>query len=247
MSKGFTVYPGATPLRVVSVVLAAMLAYAVVRTHVGFVLAQVMPEAALSIDPHNSSAMNARADEWFAQPVPADEGERRAAFTVRTLERSPYEIGALRNLAEHARSKGLTTRMIALYALAGRISIRDVPTHRWLYELYVGRSDHVKAVNEADIILRSSEASWADMIPRLMDNLSQDGFRAALTDKLVTRPYWRDMFLFRLGGSDSHAAYAYGLFSALKARKSPANIGDLAPYFRWAMAKQSPATSAVLL
>jgi hypothetical protein len=228
------------PLRIVSVVLALLLAYVVVRTHVGFVLAQVMPEVALSIDPRNSSAMNARADEWFAQKVTADEGERRAAFTIRTLERSPYEIGAIRNLAENARAKGQIPRMIALYALAGRISIRDVPTHRWLYELYLGRSDFAKAINEADIILRSNQDSWTDMMPRLMESLGQEGFRSALLNRLLTRPAWRDMFLYRLASSDRHAAHGFGLFKDLKARNSPANIGELAPYFRWAMNTQPP-------
>jgi hypothetical protein len=213
------------------------------RSGLAFFLATpVTAELALRIDPTNSDAMSMRADEWLKTVQMGDEAAQLTAFSKRTLERSPYEVVALRDIGFITAANDDEPGAAKLLSLAARLSLRDYLTHAWLLSYRFRTGQTAAAVHEADIVLRQQVENWDLVLPALVTLTRDIRVVEPLAQTLATGPYWRGTFLQKLGTINPNPAATFALFKRLADLGAPATSGELESYFVVAGPKMAPGT-----
>lgn len=217
---------------------AAVLALAIVaggftlRSGLAFLLATpATAEVALQIDPTNTDAMSVRADEWLKTVQLGDEAATLAAFSRRTLERSPYEVIALRDIGIITAANDDEPGAEKLLSLAARLSLRDYLTHAWLLDYRFRTGNVAAAVHQADIVLRQQAENWDIVMPALIALTNDRRVIEPLAQTLATRPVWRGNFLYRLSETNPDPPNTFALLTRLKTLGAPANKEELDQYF----------------
>src|SRR3569623_3668855 len=100
------------------------------RSGLAFFLATpATSELALRIDPTNGDAMRMRADEWLKTVQMGDEAARLTEISKRALERSPYDVVALRDIGYITAANDDDPGAAKLLSLAARLTLREYLTN----------------------------------------------------------------------------------------------------------------------
>lgn len=241
MAKMMTIRRGTWVARAATLVLLLVGGLFTLRSGLAFFLATpVTSELALRIDPTNTDAMSMRADEWLKTVQMGDEAARLTEFSKRALERSPYEVVALRDIGFITAANDDEPGAAKLLSLAARLSLRDYLTHAWLLSYRFRTGQTAAAVHQADIVLRQQVENWDLVLPALVALTKDMRVVEPLSQTLATKPYWRGTFLEKLGSSNPNPAATFALLKRLIALRAPATEGELEPYFNAAGSKMSP-------
>jgi len=219
-------------VRVVVITFVLVAAFFTLRSGLAFALAT--PETAslaVRIDPTNTNALIVDANERLKTVALGAPAARLAADSKRILERSPYEVVALRNIGIIAASNDNEKVAAKQLDMAARLSLRDYLTHAWLLDYRFRTNELAPAVEEADILLRQDEQNWPVILPALVALTRDQRIIDPLARVLAARPYWRSTFLTRLGGDNPYPDATLALLTRLKAIRSPASKEELDPYF----------------
>ena len=169
------------------------------------------PQRALQWVPrHPMALLNLAGQQLHAGRVDDAQSTARRLLAVEPLEGCGFRI-----LAEAAALQGDDDKALALYRIAAQRSPRDVPTSAWLTEHFLVAGDYPAALEQIDVILRTSPSYGATLLP-LMAKLALDPvFAADLARVLEQRPRWRSRLLSTLHRSDDPRA-ADAVMSALR-------------------------------
>jgi hypothetical protein len=162
------------------------------------------PAVVLAWNGNDGAALVSQAEHRLAVApaiAPVDDVKQLAA---RALARSPLEVGAVRLLALTAERGGDADRAERLMTIAGRRSLRDGPTHAWLFDHWFRRQAWTKAFTHADILLRTHPQVAPAIDPSLVSAVSvMPEARHALALRLAPGPFWRARFLPDLAQSEA--------------------------------------------
>lgn len=227
-----TIQRGTRAVRAAVSALAVIAGILTLRSGLAFFLAApATAEIALQIDPTNTAAMSARADEWLKTVQLGNEAASLAAFSRRTLERSPYEVVALRDIGFITAANDDQAGAAKLLSLVSRLSLRDYLTHAWLLDYRFRTGQVAEAVREADIVLRQQAENWDVIMPALIALTNDRRVIEPLARTLTTRPVWRSEFLYKLSDANPNPAGTFALLMRLKAMGAPASKEELDRYF----------------
>ena len=201
------------------------------RAALGFVLAPVSPPLALRVAP-TSAVARARAASVVIYTAQDRAGLIRGRqLATAALARSPTQAIALRDWGLVEVQLGNARRGERAIALAGRLTLRDYPTHAWLYDAAISRGDRIAAAREADIVLRQDTANFATFLPILATASTDAALRAAVVARLGLNPLWRDSYLLALASTAPLAA-AWPVLEQAHGWSPPPAPQVYAPYFR---------------
>ena len=235
-----TIQRGTRGVRAAVLALAIMAGVFTLRSGLAFFLATpATAELALQIDPTNSDAMSARADEWLKTVQLGDEAASLAAFSRRTLERSPYEVVALRDIGFITAANDDEAGAAKLLSLVSRLSLRDYLTHAWLLDYRFRTGEIAESVREADIVLRQQAENWDVIMPALVALTNDQRVIEPLARTLATKPVWRSNFLYKLNEANPNPPGTFALLMRLKGLGAPASKEELDQYFVFA-GKKTP-------
>lgn len=207
-----------------------------------FYLAGARPDLALQFAPHHAEALAADADRAIFTAKDATQIESVAGKAREALLRSPLQVSALRNLAFVDAMHNRNSRAMTAFALAGRLSLRDFPTHFWLLRRGYESGDYNATLREADILLNQDSDTWQVLIPMLVQ-LQQGSPLREMIVRMIARghPVWGSSYLQELGRS-GRPNDAFATFRDLQSAGHPASVADLTPYFRRATTSVDPTT-----
>ncbi|WP_218016273.1 hypothetical protein [Sphingomonas asaccharolytica] len=208
----------------------------------GFYLAGGRPDLALRFAPHHADALAADADLAIFKAKDARQIELVAGKAREALLRSPLQVSALRNLAFVDAMHNRNSQAAAAFALAGRLSLRDFPTHFWLLRSGYELGDYNATLREADILLNEDSDTWQVLIPMLVQLQEGSPLRGMIV-RMIARahPVWASSYLQELGRSGRPEG-AFATFRDLQSAGHPASVADLTPYFRRASTDVDPTT-----
>jgi hypothetical protein len=170
-----------------------VVAVLMLRASLANILRRIDPAVALSINPANGEAAEARAEQLMIESV-ANRSEA-AALARRALDRSPVSAGAARILATAKLAGGNVDAARRLMTYSERVSRRDLPTQAWLIEDAVQRDDIPMALHHYDVALRSVDQAKALLLPILVKAIAQPPVVDSLIVTLAARPLWAPTFL----------------------------------------------------
>jgi hypothetical protein len=227
-----TIQRGTRGVRAAVLALAIVAGIFTLRSGLAFFLATpATAELALQIDPGNTEAMSARADEWLKTVQLGNEAARLAAFSRRTLEGSPYEVVALRDIGIITAANDDEAGAEKLLSLASRLSLRDYLTHAWLLDYRFRSGAIAESVHEADIVLRQQAENWDVIMPALIALTNDPRVIEPLARALTTKPVWRGNFLYKLSEANPNPSASFALLKRMKALGVPASKEELDRYF----------------
>jgi len=233
---------GTTAVRAAVLAGALVAGFFTLRSGLAFTLATpATAELAVRIDPTNTNALSVDANERLKTVELGAPAAKLAADSKRILEHSPYEAVALRNIGIITASNDDEKGAAKLLDLAARLTLRDYLTHAWLLDYRFRTNEVAPAVKEADILLRQDDQNWPVILPALITLTRDPRIIDPLARTLATRPYWRGIFLSRLGSDNPHPDATFALFSRLKAIGSAASKEELDAYFIKSADRLSPA------
>ena len=152
------------------------------------------PEVALQWMPRHPQALLTLAERQLA----AGRIDEARATARRLLAVEPLEGRGFRVLAEAAAQQGHRAQALVLYRIAARRSPRDTPTRAWLTEHFLVTGDYPAALEQIDILLRTSPNQGATLLPLLAQLAVDPVFAADLVRVLQRRPQWRPGLLSTL-------------------------------------------------
>lgn len=123
---------------------------------------------------------------------------RARALAEAALVQEPANAAAARTLAMAALLQDREGDAARLFAIAERLSRRDLPTQLWLIEDRVRRNDVAGALLHYDRALRASPESHALLLPVLVDASAAPGIAPPLARLVARQPYWAKPFAIRL-------------------------------------------------
>ena len=236
-----TLRRGTAAARIVVVAVALVASFFTVRSGLAFMLATPAgARIALRIDPTNTNALSADADERLKTVELGAPAAKLAEDSKAILRRSPYEVVAMRDIGIITDSTDDHVGANKFLSLAARLSLRDYLTHAWLLDYRFKHDQVVDSVREGDILLRQNPENWSVIIPVLIA-LTQD--RRAIepiAQTLATGPEWRSNYIYQLGQANPFPDATYAVLLRLKALGKPATSDELAPYFRRSAERLSP-------
>lgn len=175
-------------------VCSAGLAFAVVSVGIANIADASAPARALRYYPfHGEALANQSFNKLEAQtPEAIAQAEQLAR---RALDRDPTAVAAVRTLGYIEDVRGDHERAFRLLRQALALNRRDLLTHLWLIEHYVGQGDTAHALEHYDMALRTSAAAHPLLMPILIQASSEPGIRKPLARILATRPVWGPAFI----------------------------------------------------
>jgi tetratricopeptide (TPR) repeat protein len=180
---------------VVVAIACPLLIYAVIAVGVSSSTALVAPRISLRWNPNNSDALSAESFatlESGASTEALNKAERLAQMSV---QRSPLSPAAARTLGYVADARGHPDRALKLMKFSLRLSRRDLATHLWFINYYVGSDDLSSALNHYDMALRTSSLAHHVLMPILIQSTEDARLIRPLARILVRRPVWKDDFI----------------------------------------------------
>lgn len=236
-----TLRRGTMAVRAVVLAVALVAGFFTLRSGLAFLLATpATAELAVRIDPTNTNALSVDANERLKTVELGAPAAKLAADSKRILEHSPYEVVALRNIGIIAASNDDEKGAAKLLDIAAHLSLRDYLTHAWLLDYRFRTNQVALAVKEADLLLRQDAQNWPVIMPALIALTRDPRIIDPLARTLATRPYWRGIYLIRLGSENPHPETTFALLSRLKAIGSAASRDELDPYFIKSADRLSP-------
>lgn len=171
-----------------------VVAVAMLRSSLAFVIRPIDPALALRIDPDNAEIQASRAEQLLRLDPSAN---RRAAEELarQSLRRSPVSAAGATMLATARDLAGDTSAARRLMDYSESVSRRDLPTQLWFVEDAVRRNDIPRALHHYDIALRSSVVAKPLLFPVLIQATAQPAVVDGLIDRLAARPLWANPFL----------------------------------------------------
>jgi len=113
---------------------------------------------------------------------------------------------------------------------AGLISRRDNLTNLLLLQRSAGSGDVLAMIRDADIAMRTHPATWATIMPALIQEAKDVRFARILAAQTAVAP-WRPAFLRTLNGDRDHADAAFHIYTALHEIKKGPSAEEAAEYF----------------
>lgn len=200
-----------------------------------FVLAESRPDLALRLAPHHTEALAANADLTLFAAKNAAQAASVSVEAREALLRSPLQVNALRDLAFVDAMNNRNARATSAFVLAGRLSLRDFPTHFWLLRRAYESGDYAATLREADILLNQDSDTWQALVPMLVQLQEGSQLRDMIAHAIARdHPVWGSSYLQELGRSGSPES-AFATFRALQLLGHPVSAADLAPYFQHAV------------
>lgn len=166
-------------------------AYRIVALHQADRWATEDPERSLGwIDRHPQALLT------LAERQAASGDHTAAAATARRLLAvEPLQGRAFGILAAAAVAAGDEARALELYRITARRSPRDLPARAWLAQHALASGDFDGAVAQLDAMLRLAPRQRATLLPIVAQLAADEGFAAALAERLESRPSWRAALL----------------------------------------------------
>ncbi len=152
------------------------------------------PQRALRWSPRDPQALLALAE----QQLDAGRIDEARATARRLLAAEPLEGRAFRVLAAADAKQGHPRRALELYTIAARRSPRDLRTRGWLTEHYLVAGEYAAALEQIDVLLRTSPRQGATLMPLLAQLAAVPEFADQLARLLARRPPWRGAVLATL-------------------------------------------------
>jgi hypothetical protein len=172
-----------------------ILSWLSVTSTVAAIADDLNPDLALWVQPDNSIALAAKADQiWTAHPEKAG-GTQTTQLAERALQTQSLNANAIRLLALSAQSQGKMARANQLIALATKVTRRDSLTQLWLVQQALDQNNAPKAMKHFDVVLRTNAKAQTYLFPQLAELLEYEDFQIAFKPYLsVDRP-WLGPFL----------------------------------------------------
>ncbi len=202
-----------------------------VRNGLGNFFAVPNPDRAVAIDPSNALALESEAHLKLIVARTADDASEISGLSRKALATSPLAVTALRNLglmAETRQDLGAADRFMTL---AGKMSKRDALSQAWLFDRRFRQGRLNEAIEAADTALRQSETVWEVLMGELIKLVDEPRARERIAVTLAARPYWRSVFMEKLGSSQTSAASVYALLARVKALNGAPMTSELRSYF----------------
>ncbi|HWE47685.1 MAG TPA: hypothetical protein VG407_16815 [Caulobacteraceae bacterium] len=184
------------------------------------------PGRALQFRPHDSAALEGVGERVLASAATSADTARVRDLAGRALDRSPLEVGAVRLLALAAERAGQDDRALRLMTIAGDRSVRDGPSHAWLFDYWFKRHDWARAFRHADLLLRTHPQVAKQIDPYLVSAVVSDpAARLQITKRFADAPFWRGAFLSDLAQSNTDPAPLLAILTDLD--RAHAKLSDI--------------------
>ena len=156
------------------------------------------------------------------------------------LARQPFNTKALRTLGLAVDQSGDRVLADKFITLAGNWTLRDTPTHIWLFNHRIRAGEYSSAFAHLDTVLRRRE----DLRPRFFEMMRlgvvQDAASVpAIADRLARKPNWRAPFFVHLGTSAPGQAVAANLAVSLKETGQGLDAAELEPLLKTLLASRN--------
>jgi tetratricopeptide (TPR) repeat protein len=198
-----------------------LLGWLVLAATMDRIFARPAPQLALFWNPASADA-NVRAADLLLQDRPLDQVKGRiAAYAGRSLNRQPVNPGAARLLGLVAAQDGNEARAGRLVRYAETMSRRDLPTQLWLIESNVAQGDVAAALLHYDRALKTSNRSYALLMPTLVQAANEAAVWRPLATVLARRPQWWRPFLERYAASGTSPEALQAFARALRLDAAP--------------------------
>lgn len=150
------------------------------------------PELAVRVSADDSSTLSRAAEFEFAA-----KRFTNAEYLARlSLAKAPFDARALRVVGLAEARKGQTARADNLLTLAGNWSLRDDPTHAWLFQHRLSLGQYASAFAHADTLARRRTDMWPAMFELFAVAGTEDPRALPVLVSLVAKkPPWRQAFL----------------------------------------------------
>jgi hypothetical protein len=167
-----------------------------VRLSSSYVFASTQPMLAMSIGGTSAEVIGRLAAAEYALgegKVRLSEARRNQLLAAVRID--PLSRRALRALGLDAEVSGDEERTARLMAAGDAISRRDAATQLWLLKEAAGRGDWPTTFRHLDAAISSSESTWPQLFPILMQGLAFPEVRQALRTPLRGGRFWVPAFL----------------------------------------------------
>jgi hypothetical protein len=189
------------------------------------------PQAAVRIAPASAVVLRRAAEAELL----ADRPDNARDLAGIALDRSPFDVRALRVYGLATSTLGDRARANEVLTLAGNLSLRDDPTHAWLIEQRLRQGNYASAFAHADTLARRRQ----ELHPRvfqLFTAAAVEDPRAvpALARVLAARPPWRQPYLYGLNLSRRNTGVQANLAILLQRSANPLTTEELEQmYMYW--------------
>lgn len=214
-------------------ILAALsaLAWWIVRTAVADQLALTAPQAALKVAPTNVNALVNAAEADIGRKPPAlstASARLRVAVTA-----APVEARIYSDLGVVAVLQGDLRRADRLFAIATRLSRRQLPAETWRFADEIQQGEYPAAWATMDVILRTAPGDIsARFAPIIASALAHPGALPAFSAVLASNPPWRGGLLAELSRQSGARGLMVAALAALRDTHHPAATEEVAGVLR---------------
>lgn len=204
--------------RIGGVVLLIALAVVQVRLTLADHHAEEEPTAALRYWPQHREAVLRSVKAWQTsaeRSSPAPDSARRL------LDIHPFSGAALAAMGLGLAHQGDVGGAEAFMNLAVRLAPRDRSIHVWLVDHHAARRDYPQAIAHIDQILRLSPGKGQALFQTINSLLPDDDARAAIVERLLQSPPWRQALVSHLARESRHLPHVAELMNALRKGSAP--------------------------
>lgn len=183
---------------------------------------------ALALRPHSAEALSLASEQALARnDYPAAERLARSALVL-----VPRDVRALRVMGIAVSLQGNNRLGSELLLRSGILSWRDVATQVWLIRAAMDQQNYATAAQRLDAMLRSGQLN-GDMLQLAHAFAMSPEGRAALIERLVEAPPWRNAFFSSMETlpRESEAGHIL-LIAELRAREGPLPRSELVGFVR---------------
>ncbi|MEX0852703.1 MAG: hypothetical protein WD036_05380 [Bauldia sp.] len=216
--------------RAAGALLLAWCAWTIVSTTAATTYAINDPETALAWEPSASSALIALAERRLLAAETAGDLAAADRLAERALIANPLEERGLRLLGFAADLRGEAGRAGVLMRRAAERSLRDPVVQAWLFDARVRSGDVARAIDHADVMLRTRPELGGRIMPALVRFAEDPAARVPLVAHLAESPPWREWFLTGLSGRNTPPGAALPVLSALRSTSAPPTDREFKPY-----------------
>ena len=173
----------------VTLPVAAAIAWVVIRIAAADLLAASDPAAALRWWPGHTAAKF-----QLARQTPAPKDQEASARDI--LQRNPFDGEAYLLVAESRERAGDTANAAKLYAIGSQHAPRNRRAHAWLADHYARQGDYALMLGHVDELMRMLIRGHGQMFPSIGALVADPASRAVLVQFLGDQaPPWREEFL----------------------------------------------------
>lgn len=194
-AKRFVISAVLTRKLAIIAIAAPLLIYAVIAVGISSSTALVAPGVSLHWNPYNSDALSAQSFAILESGTSVEALIKAERLANLSLERSPLAPAAVRTLGYVADARGHPGRALQMMNFALRLSRRDLATHLWFINYYVGKNDLSNALNHYDMALRTSSLAHPVLMPILIQSTEDARLIRPLARILARHPVWKDDFI----------------------------------------------------